>query len=511
MVPSNWFLEGGGDMGGRMRAFDWATSPLGDPATWPETLRSNVSLMLSSGFPTLILWGPDLALLYNDAYSVILDGKHPSSLGQPFETVWPEVWPALAPLIARSIAGEAIFIEDMQLRLERKGYPEESYFTFFYSPLRMENGTVGGISCGCIETTEKVSKGKQAHDLLVDPNAYWDFAPEMIVVMDYQGVFIDVSAAGEKILGWSRSDMVNQSYAGFLHPEDLAGTDERATALFADGMTIDHFENRYRHKDGGFRWLSWTGASARGRFYAAAHDVTAEKEQTETLRQSQVRASTYFDFSEDYLFMIRVDANGIACFEDMNLATERIMGLSRVHVKGMPVAQAVPADSAADITKHALACLKAGEPQRYLASRRYQDGQATTLIEGRVAFIERFEAGGGLVLFSGSDVTEQRGIEEALRQSQKMEAVGQLTGGLAHDFNNLLAVVTGNLELMALRLGKGRYNDLDRFMAAAQAASKRATSLTHRLLAFSRRQTLAPKATGINDLVEDIRWSAPIG
>ena len=99
---------------------------------------------------------------------------------------------------------------------------------------------------------------------------------------------------------------------------------------------------------------------------------------------------------------------------------------------------------------------------------------------------------------------EQAVIEEALRQSQKMEAVGQLTGGLAHDFNNLLAGISGSLELVQIRLQQGRPADVDRYMAAAQGAAKRAGALTHRLLAFSRRQTLDPKPTNVNRLVSDM-------
>ena len=94
--------------------------------------------------------------------------------------------------------------------------------------------------------------------------------------------------------------------------------------------------------------------------------------------------------------------------------------------------------------------------------------------------------------------------EEALRQAQKMEAVGQLTGGLAHDFNNLLAGITGSLELMQTRMAQGRFGDLDRYMTVAQGAAKRAAALTHRLLAFSRRQTLDPKPTNVNRLVVDM-------
>jgi signal transduction histidine kinase len=102
------------------------------------------------------------------------------------------------------------------------------------------------------------------------------------------------------------------------------------------------------------------------------------------------------------------------------------------------------------------------------------------------------------------EMDEREKAEAALRQAQKMEAVGQLTGGLAHDFNNMLAGISGSLDLMRTRLGQGRINDLERYIEAAQGASKRAASLTHRLLAFSRRQTLDPKPTDVNHLIGDM-------
>nr|WP_284700816.1 response regulator [Robbsia betulipollinis] len=105
------------------------------------------------------------------------------------------------------------------------------------------------------------------------------------------------------------------------------------------------------------------------------------------------------------------------------------------------------------------------------------------------------------LVLQGVDITERRLIEEALRQSQKMEAVGQLTGGLAHDFNNLLMGITGSLEVLLIRLAQGRTDELERYVNVAKAAAKRASALTHRLLAFSRRQTLSPKRTDVNTLV----------
>ena len=97
---------------------------------------------------------------------------------------------------------------------------------------------------------------------------------------------------------------------------------------------------------------------------------------------------------------------------------------------------------------------------------------------------------------------ELRASEDQLRQSQKLEAIGQLTGGVAHDFNNLLTGISGSLEILQTRLARGQFTDADRFISAAQGASKRAAALTHRLLAFSRRQTLDPKLTNANRLVE---------
>lgn len=203
----------------------------------------------------------------------------------------------------------------------------------------------------------------------------WAISPDLLVVIDFQGVFRRVNPTWTTLLGYTAEELVGHHVNEFVLPDDHLGTTD-AYELAAQGGQ-PRVENRYRHKDGSMRWISWVAAPAGNMTYATGRDITAEKERE------------------------------------------------------------------AELTK----------------------------------------------------------AQEALRQSQKMEAVGQLTGGLAHDFNNLLTGVTGSLELMQTRIVQGRINDVDRYVNAAQGAAKRAAALTHRLLAFSRRQTLDPRPTSVNRLV----------
>jgi two-component sensor histidine kinase/PAS domain-containing protein len=150
------FLAGGGQVGELIRSWDWSTSPLGHPSTWPPPLCSAVSLMLNSKFPMFIAWGPELGLIYNDAYSAILGAKHPQAMGGRFEDVWREIWPDLVQLVDRALDGKASWLDDLPLTMNRHGFDEETWFTFSYSPLRDERGEVRGLFCACTETTEKV-------------------------------------------------------------------------------------------------------------------------------------------------------------------------------------------------------------------------------------------------------------------------------------------------------------------------------------------------------------------
>jgi signal transduction histidine kinase/CheY-like chemotaxis protein len=139
-----------------MREHDWSASPLGPPEHWPPALRSVVSLMLGSAFPMFIGWGPALHTLYNDAYAQMMGAKHPAGLGRPFLEIWSEIGDDLRPLVRRAMGGEAFYMENLPLRMRRHGYEEDTWFTFSWSPVLDEAGSVAGMYCACTETTRMV-------------------------------------------------------------------------------------------------------------------------------------------------------------------------------------------------------------------------------------------------------------------------------------------------------------------------------------------------------------------
>ena len=162
-------FAGGGETGTLMRSIQWAHTPLGEVAKWPQSLKTVVSVCLNSRFPILIWWGPDFVMLYNDAYRPMLgQTKHPQAMGRPGIECWPEIWHIIGPMLQSVLhRGEATWSDDELLLLDRNGYLEECYFTFSYSPIREESGNVGGVFCAVTEMTQRVLNERRLQTLRI--------------------------------------------------------------------------------------------------------------------------------------------------------------------------------------------------------------------------------------------------------------------------------------------------------------------------------------------------------
>jgi signal transduction histidine kinase/CheY-like chemotaxis protein len=184
-------FNGAGELANLCRHYDWSSTVLGSPASWPDALKTVLTLCLDSHFPIAVWWGPELIQFYNDAYRPILGAtKHPIALGAAAKNTWPEIWPTIGPMVDKVIlSGETVKGEDMPLYLERNGYSELCFFTFSYSPIRDLDGNPVGMFTAAVETTTQVlAERRQAFQIqlydrirgLVDPNEITDSACKLL-------------------------------------------------------------------------------------------------------------------------------------------------------------------------------------------------------------------------------------------------------------------------------------------------------------------------------------------
>src|ERR1700722_1376797 len=185
--PSPEFIRGGGEMGALMRAFDWQSTALGPPHTWPQSLRTAIRLILNSGHPMYVWWGPDLLCFYNDAYRLSIGPeRNPGSLGCNAADVWEEIWDIIGPLIARvTSGGGATWQENALIPITRNGYRDEVYWTYSFSPI--DDGAaasgVGGVLVVCTETTQQVLSARRAAEEQQKFSELFEQAPSFMAML----------------------------------------------------------------------------------------------------------------------------------------------------------------------------------------------------------------------------------------------------------------------------------------------------------------------------------------
>jgi PAS domain S-box-containing protein len=519
------FLAGEGEMARLMRAQDWNKTKLGHPSTWPQALRTAVRLILNCGHPMYIWWGAEGACLYNDAYRrSIGPERHPGSLGLPAREVWAEIWDIIGWQIAQVMAGgKATWHENALVPITRNGKREDVYWTYSFSPIDDEGAStgIGGVLVVCTETTEIVLSARRvATDrerllqllkqmpgfvgVLSGPEHIYEFVNEAYVTISGPRDFIghSVREVFPELAGQRFFELLDQVYSTGVRfiahavPLRLSGEPE--------DRFIDLLYEPIRDSEGGVTGI-----------FVGGYDVTESHRMVEALRisgeklrelntdlerkvieRSQARGRTW-QVSPDLMGAL----NSEGYFVTSNPAWNSVLGWTEEEVAATSIWALLHPDDV-ERTREGFRLTQLGQPAVRFPNRyRCKNGSYRWI--SWVGVPEE-----GVVYCTGRDITEEKAAEaelqiaqEALRQSQKMEAVGQLTGGLAHDFNNLLAGISGSVEVIRALLKRGRMDDVERYITAAQNSTRRAAALTQRLLAFSRRQTLDPKPTDVNRLV----------
>ncbi|ASK96389.1 PAS domain-containing protein [Xanthomonas campestris pv. merremiae] len=650
------FPHGNSVMAQAVRNHDWAASPLGPTAQWPSPLRNAVDLMLGSPESMYVVWGDALTFFYNDAYTPILGPRQAQALGAPLRVLWADAWEAVREPIEAAFVGQASRFEEVPIGMNRYGVPEQTWWTFSFSPIYLDDGQVGGAFCVTNEVTaRKLAQARLAdeHERLIrlfeqapmfmaflsGPQHRVEFAnpcysrlighrdvigrplaealPDAVEqghvrrldevyqsgrafsanalpyivqavpggpaerrlldlvyqpiagadgtisgifvqglditdrisleravreaevrnrqildsVMDYAIIATDMhgrvtswNEGARRILGWSEAEMLGQTLQRTFTPEDVEQRQMliEAAAALESGSGMD--ERWHVRKSGERFWANGSLMVLREEtgeaigFVKVLRDRTAERLASEALQKSErrldalVRASSQSIFSASVCWRQLRQLVGDGVLSDAVSATPDWQAMVHPDDRArlaQALAQATAAKSGVDVEYRVLGA----------------DGhvgwtlmRAIPLLDEREQIAEWFGTSADITdkrvaeeqLRQLTETLEERVrersaalllAEEKLRQSQKMEAVGQLTGGLAHDFNNLLTAISVGLELLQTRIEQGKYDRLERYVEMAQSSAARATALTQRLLAFSRRQTLAPTALDVEALV----------
>ena len=486
-VPVPRFALGGGEMGAVLRALDWAATPLGALATWPQSLSTATSMMLNARHPMYIAWGPQLLLLYNDGYRQILGAKarQPQRvLGRPFREVWAEVWHEVGPMLESTMRGESIWIEDRGFILTRNGFPEEVYASFSTSPIRGEDGDIVGVLCVCSETTGKV-RSQQERDKALDALA--TSVEKLQIATDSAGLgmfdyqlqagTVGCDARARTHLGLPPGPVSGTDLLSALHPDDRERVTAEMRALLAapaqDGDAGTAYQAEYRTVDpanGALRWIATRGRVLRDgagrpiRLIGSTQDITIGKEGEASTRSMALEAMaaarenakfhTFFEQGTHFASLMSPDGR---LLEANRIALEGC-GFHREEQLGLPFHECGwwrPQAALSEQVRQAVEGARQGRSTRtelpfFVAdgSRRFADLVIAPVSdqEGRLLFIAA----------TGIDITERRQVEARLRL---LDAIGETT----RSSTDAKAIMQHSTRLLGEYLGVTRvaYADLE--------------------------------------------------
>ncbi|WP_333990458.1 PAS domain-containing hybrid sensor histidine kinase/response regulator [Pseudomonas sp. S3(2024)] len=536
---------------------DWSRTPLGASGTWPQSLRTAVDIVIHSPMPMLLLWGPQLTQIYNNGFAMLAGSKHPHAFGQPAHLIWPELQDFTDPIYRAVLQGQVRTYSERRFTLQRGGVESDFWLDLTYSPIRDEDTQVAGILVTAIETNERrriaLELQRRSEESLKAQRDTEERLQLALAATDAVGTW-DWDIGEDRFIAdahFAQLHGIDPAQAGQLPISDyLQGVHPEDRALIARSIKhcITHgteYAEEYRllKADGELRWVFARGRCYKDhhgrpvRFLGAALDLTERKHTEQALRQSQTELQliinampiliSYVDHEE------RFRLNNAAYLDWYGLTPQELYGRTIREVIG---------EEAYFLRAPYIAEALAGRPCSFSLYTPHRDGSnrhalmnylprhgADGSVNGFYIFVideserkkteealrnlnetleERVSARTEQLAQANqrlqNEMFERERAEDALRHAQKMEAVGQLTGGIAHDFNNMLTGIIGSLDLMQRYIANGRADEIGRFTEAAVSSANRAAALTHRLLAFSRRQSLDRKTLNVNELIHSL-------
>jgi PAS domain S-box-containing protein len=311
------FLAEAGQTGREILAHDWSGHPLGPLTGWPVSLRSTLATMLACPAAMFLSWGPDGIVFFNDAYRPIFGDRLDRALGARFREIWADLWDDIGPLVETALSGRSVSQRNLLLRMNRHGVPEDTWWSFTYSPVRDDDGAIAGMLCITAETTAEVlaerarQRSEERLDMALAAGGSigvwdWDVTADRVTAdarfARLYGVDPELAEAGAPI----------GTFFGGIHPDDLPEVRRRIEAALADGAPFAA-EYRLVQADGSVRWAAAEGRctlDAAGRpirFPGVSFDVTERKRTEAALRESEDRLRGITDTVEQMIWSTRAD------------------------------------------------------------------------------------------------------------------------------------------------------------------------------------------------------------